>query len=350
MSEREQRGALVSPTRWGADLQSVLLAVGLLWAVTLLPVVRDTPLRIVVALVVALFVPGYALVAALFPERGPAVSDADTSTPVDGADDESDGDGTTGGIDVLERIVLSFGASIAVVPLVGLVLNFTPWGLRLVPVLVGLTVLTIPLTVFAAVRRVRLPPEVRFDPHPIAWLVAGVRGLATPEDRTDAVLNVLLVVSVLLAVGSVAYAVSDPGPDEEFTEFYLLTENETGDLVATNYPTNFTTGEPQSIVVGIGNEEGGSETYTVVTQLQRAEIREETVTVTESRELDRFSRELSDGVSTNVTREITPRELTGERLRLQFLLYRGDVPDSPTPANAYRETHLWVNVTAEKSG
>jgi uncharacterized membrane protein len=344
MSERTVGETLGSPTRWGTDLQSVLLVVGLLWAVTLLPVVSETPVRIVVALLVALFVPGYALIAALFPERGPAVSTAQSATL-----DESDSDEKAGGIDVLERVVLSFGASIAVVPLVGLVLNFTPWGLRLVPILTGLTTVTVPLTVLAARRRSRLPTDVRFDPHPVAWLVAALRGLTAPDDRTDAILNVLLVVSVLLAVGSVAYAVSDPTPDEEFTGFYLLTETETGELVAANYPTNFTTGESRSLVVGIENEEGQSETYTVVTQLQDVRIEGETVTVTDARELDRFSRELSDGTSVNLTRELTPDELTGERLRLQFLLYRGEIPETPDAASAYRETHLWVNVTAGNS-
>jgi uncharacterized membrane protein len=344
MSERNVEDGVGSPTRWARDLQLVLVVVVLLWGVTLFPVVRETPLRIVVALVVALFVPGYALIAALFPEQGPAVSDGSSATL-----DEPDSDEKADGIDVLERVVLSFGASIAVVPLVGLVLNFTPWGLRLVPILAGLTVVTVPLTVLAARRRSRLPADARFDPHPVAWLVAALRGLTAPDDRTDAILNVLLVVSVLLAVGSVAYAVSDPTPDEEFTEFYLLTETETGELVASNYPTNFTTGESRSVVVGIGNEEGQSETYTVVTQLQDVRIEGETVTVTDARELDRFGRELSDGASVNLTRELTPSELTGERLRLQFLLYRGEAPENPSPASAYRQTHLWVNVTADNS-
>lgn len=350
MSERNVGDTVSSPTHWATDLQSLLVTIVLLWGVTLLPVVRETPVRIVVALVVALFVPGYALIAALFPERGPSVSGDRTSATTDETDDATDTDDESGGIDVLERAVLSFGASIAVVPLVGLVLNFTPWGLRLVPILAGLTVLTVPLTVLAAVRRARLPSEERFDPHPVAWLVTGLRGLTAPDDRTDAVLNVLLVVSVLLAVGSVAYAVSDPGPEEQFTEFYLLTENETGDLVAADYPTNFTAGGSESLVVGIGNEEGQPETYTVVTQLQAVRIDDETVTVTEAHELDRFSREVLDGETVNATREIEPREVTGDRLRLQFLLYRGAVPETPNAASAYRETHLWVNVTDEDSG
>jgi uncharacterized membrane protein len=311
-----------------------------------LPVVRETPVRSIVALLIALFVPGYALIAALFPERGLPESDGDTSATTDETTPEEE----QSGIDVLERVTLSVGTSIALMLFVGLIVSFTPWGLQLVPILGGLTVLTVPATVLAAVRRSRLPSDVRFDPHPVSWIVGGIQGLTAPEDRTDTVLNVLLVVSILLAIGSLAYAVNDPPSGEQFTEFYLLTENETGDLVATGYPTNFTTGESRSIAVGIGNQEGEFETYTVVTQLQVVEIDGETMTVTDARELDRFNRELPDGASVSTTREITPRELTGERLRLQFLLYRGEVPTSPNQTNAYRETHLWVNVTATDSG
>ena len=35
---------------------------------------------------------------------------------------------------------------------------------------------------------------------------------------------------------------------------------------------------------------------------------------------------------------------TGDRLRLSFLLYRGSAQDDPSPANAYRETHIWISV------
>src|SRR5438034_9957229 len=60
------------------------------------------------AILLVLFVPGYVLTAALFPASyDPAKLD----------------------IDWIERIALSFGLSIAIVPLLGLLLNFTPFGI-----------------------------------------------------------------------------------------------------------------------------------------------------------------------------------------------------------------------------
>ena len=51
---------------------------------------------------------------------------------------------------------------IAVVPLIGLALNYTPFGIRLVPVLAVLSVFTVSLAVIAGVRRLGLPEGKRF--------------------------------------------------------------------------------------------------------------------------------------------------------------------------------------------
>ncbi|MEA1997888.1 MAG: DUF1616 domain-containing protein [Euryarchaeota archaeon] len=80
--------------------------------------------------------PRYSLVAALFPRL-----------------DDLDG---------IERIALSFGLSIAVVPLLGLGLNYTQYGIRLVPVLLGLSLFTILLALVAYMRRARISEAERF--------------------------------------------------------------------------------------------------------------------------------------------------------------------------------------------
>ena len=57
------------------------------------------------------------------------------------------------------RVALSFGLSIAVVPLLGLILNYTPWGIRLYPILLTLLVFTILLSVITIYRRNKLSLE-----------------------------------------------------------------------------------------------------------------------------------------------------------------------------------------------
>jgi len=317
-----------------ADLAGVLGVVLLTNLAVLLPVVSDTPVRIVAGLVFVLFIPGYAFIAALFPEAG--------SGPT--TDDETVSNPDADGIDGIERTALSFGLSIALVPLVGLVLNFTPWGIRLLPILVSLSGLTLVLTAVAAVRRWALPADKRFRVPYRAWLRAGHEELFSPASRTDAALNVLLVLSILLAAGSVGYAITVPKDGERFSEFYLLTENEDGELVADNYPTEFQQGEGRSLIVGIGNQEHERTEYTVVAELQRVERVGNETRVRERSELRRFQPTLGHNETWHRQHEVTP-EMTGEGLRLQYLLYRGAPPESINQSAAYREVHLWVNVT-----
>lgn len=339
-----------SVRRLPADLAAVLAVVALTNFAVLVPVVRETPLRIVFGLPFVLFVPGYAFVAALFPEAGvsPDESFESDTTGSEAAETASSRVRGRGGIDGIERVALSFGLSIAVVPLLGLVLNFTPWGIRLVPILVAVSGFTVACTAVAVWRRRDLPEEERFSVPYKEWTSKARSELLEPDTRTDAALNVLLVASVLLAAASVTYAVAVPKQGEAFTEFYLLTEDEDGDLVADDYPTEFVRGEPKPLVIGVGNHEHEPVDYTVVVELHRVRFEQANnstrVVVLEETELRRFHPSLPHNETWHRTYEVAPT-MTGENLRLAFLLYREDPPANPTVDNAYRETHLWVNVS-----
>jgi len=344
--------------RLPADLAAVVSLVILTNLAVLLPVVQETPLRVVFGLPFVLFIPGYVFIAALFPEAGESpVADADE------LGESTDGTGDRSGIDGIERVALSFGLSIAVVPLIGLVLNFTPWGIRLVPILVSVSGFTLIAAGIAAVRRRELPEEERFRVPYRAWIAAGREELFEPDSRGDAALNVLLVLSIVLATASVGYAVAVPKGGERFTELYLLTETDEGELVADDYPTEFVAGEPRSLVVGIGNHEHETVQYTVVAEIQRVEIERENVstpggtpvngstgvrnvsiTVLEDREVARFGPELNHNETWTRQHEVATT-LTGDRLRLTYLLYRDDPPADPTVDDAYRSIWLWVNVS-----
>jgi len=89
--------------------------------------------RWVLGSIFVLFIPGYVTVEALFP-RGRE-------------------------LDSIERFALSVGLSLALVPLVGLLLNYTPWGIRLTPIVISLTILTIGLAAIALARQYRISAE-----------------------------------------------------------------------------------------------------------------------------------------------------------------------------------------------
>jgi uncharacterized membrane protein len=119
------------------DNQVILIAV-VVATLLLIPLVAFTSggFRIAFGLLFALFFPGYALISALFPERD-----------------------RLGGI---ERLALSFGLSIAVVPLIGLILNFTPWGIKLYPIVISVTIFILIASAVAWYRQRKLAPDQRF--------------------------------------------------------------------------------------------------------------------------------------------------------------------------------------------
>jgi len=330
-----------------ADLAATAGLTILTVLVVFLPVVSETPLRVVFGLPFVLFIPGYAFIAALFPEAGTGPVD-DTDDGADGAGQSPTADDDSGsereGIDGIERVALSLGTSIAIVPLIGLVLNFTPWGIRLVPIVVSVSGFTLAMVWIAARRRWALQADDRFAVPYRDWLASGRSELFEPESQTDAALNVLLAVSVILAVASVGYVLAFPKPGEAFTEFYVLTEGDDGELVADDYPTEYTLGESKPIVVGIGNHEHRDVTYAWVVELQRVRVANNTTTVLEEQELDRFTRTVADNETVHTRYQVTPT-MTGERLRLAFMLYTDRAPANATVDGAYRELHLWVNVT-----
>lgn len=322
------------------DLVIVLLLDVLTGIFVFAPVIKETPIRAALGLPFVLFLPGYAFVAALFPEQGPSPAEDETEAETGRVDRLREGS-----IDGIERLALSFGLSIAISPLIGLVLNFTPFGIRLVPVVLAIGGFTLLATGIATARRNALLPEKRFSVPFQQWYTAIRAELFEPETQVDRILNLILVVSLVLAMSSVAYAVFVPKPGEAFTEFYLLTENESGDLTAANYPSNFTVGESKPLVVGITNQEHQQVNYSVVVQLQRVRTSNNSTEVLERETIERFQPTLSENETWTRRHNVTPT-MTGDRLRLAYLLYRGTAPSQPTVENAYRETHLWVNVTS----
>jgi uncharacterized membrane protein len=334
-----------------ADLAAVIVSVLLTVGAVFVPGINDSFLRVIIGLPFVLFLPGYAFIAALFPEAGDEPNE-DRGHADEGAqprpEEELEDIETRGGIDSLERIALAFGTSIAIVPLIGLVLNFTPWGIRTLPIVVSVGGFTVLSAAIASSRRQRVPEDDRFGVPYKTWFSSAKHELLEPDSRADGALNIVLVASLLLAAGSIGFAVGMPKKGESFSEFYLLTESEDGELVADDYPTEFTRGESKQLYVGIGNHEHETLNYTVVAELHRVQVQNNSTQVLERQELRRFQTRLGANETWQRNHTITP-QLTGERLRLTYLLYKGTAPTNPTVNNSYREVHLWVNVTARGS-
>jgi uncharacterized membrane protein len=155
--------------------------------------------------------------------------------------------------------------------------------------------------------------------------------------------TVLALLLAVLATSTLVGAVVTPTDGEQYTTLKLLTEDESGDLVADNYPREFEVGETRPVVVGIENHEQQRMTYTLVTQLQSTRLADSERVVEDTVELSRTSRTLSAGSSWETPQLIRPDRQDVDRVAI--LLYRGDPPANPSAESADRVVHFWITVT-----
>jgi uncharacterized membrane protein len=267
-----------------------------IFSVVLVPIVEFSSgaLRIALGLVFILFSPGYVLIAALFPRKS-----------------------AIGGI---ERIALSFGLSIAVVPLIGLALNYTPSGIRLYPILISVLAFIILMAIVAWYRRKKLSLQDRFQLRIIGKLPSLKKSWSN-KGKLDRVISILLVVAILGALGTLGFVITNPKVGEKFTEFYILG----ADGKADNYPKEIKLGNSAEVTVGIINREQELITYTV----------EVTIDGEDAITLGPFNLLIDEEWETSVT--LTPTT-TGRSQKIEFKLYKAGFDE------IYLSLHLWVDV------
>ncbi|MBA7467400.1 hypothetical protein ES707_02618 [subsurface metagenome] len=246
-------------------------------------------LRIILGLPFLLFFPGYTLIAALFIKKE--------------------------GMGSIERVALSFGLSIAVVPLIGLILNYTLWGIRTEPVLYSVASFILITSIIAWLRRGRLPEPERFGIEFQMRLPGWGGGV------WDRALSVILALAILGALGTLGYVIASPKVGERFTEFYI--EGLEGKAIG--YPKELVVGEEGKVIVGIINREHETVTYqveVVIDEIKNSEVGPVT--------LDH------DGEWEEIV-GFTPGR-AGDNQKVEFLLYKQGQNE------VYQRLHLWVDV------
>ena len=89
--------------------------------------------RNILGFILVLWLPGYTFIKALYPTKLAITTKKEN-------------------LETIERIALSFTMSIALVMITGLLLNYTPWGIRPTPITLSLLTLTVILAIVAANR------------------------------------------------------------------------------------------------------------------------------------------------------------------------------------------------------
>jgi uncharacterized membrane protein len=303
-----------------ADLTLVVVCLVASIVAIYLPLLNATPLRIMLALPIILFIPGYCLIAALFPKN----------------DD----------IDLIERMVLSIGLSIVVVPLIGLGLNFTSWGIRLNPIVISVTLFTLVMLLIAFYQRAHVPFEERFR-FPFLEIGGTIRKEIFPSGggMVERILSAILTLLILIAIITTIYVITVPREGERFTEFFILGENRT----AADYPDEITVGQNYPIYVSVGNHEYRNITYTIETWMIRTEFDNVTNSsyIMTMDPIDQLSLTLPHNENTIIPYNISAKK--PDYNRVDFLLFDEIVPGFNVTGDdrinaSYRNLHLWVTV------
>jgi uncharacterized membrane protein len=309
----------------------------MLWSFILIPVALlniEGTARIILGLPFTLFILGYVLIFALFPTRK-----------------------TDSGIDIIERIVLSFGLSIAIVSFILFVLNYTPWGIRLEPVLLSIFIFIIGVGSVAIYRWIKTIPYERF-------IISVDLSLPKSERKLDRALTIILAAMIIIAVASLIYVTATPKTGEKFTELYILGK----EIKATNYPSNLAVGENCTVIIGVVNHEYRIINYTIeVWLINQTVVYNESTDENETRYNHMWFMDKK-----NVMLDHTPLDIevswepqweyhytfnirrNGD-FKLAFLLFTTTTPSYSYDEDykdiaeqkinsAYRANHLWINI------
>ncbi len=273
-------------------------------------------IRKVLGLLFILFLPGYAFISFLFPEKRD--------------------------LDVVERIALSFGLSIAIVPLIGLLLNYTQFGIRLIPVLLCLTFFNIIFALFAIQRRFKARdpfiPKIEVK-KAVGW---------DEMSKFDKILTVILIISIVVSIAVLVYIIVTPKQSEKFTEFYILGPNGK----AADYPTNLIVGQNATVILGVVNHEGKIMNYTIEIWLVNATYTNNKTVIHHMYFLDRFNITLKP-IPVNINGNWTPEweakynfsiNKTGY-YKIWFLLFKNNEPPLPSKPVKMKD---YVGTFAEK--
>jgi uncharacterized membrane protein len=246
--------------------------------------------RIILGVIFLLIFPGYTLMAALFPGKK--------------------------SMTYIERAGLTFVLSFALVALIGLVLNYTPWGVRLTPVTLSMTIIILILSGIAFVRRRNLSESKRFIPQ-INIRMPGWRNTS----RFEKVLSIGMVVVLLGAIYMLVYLVTQPMTGQAFTEFYIVSPK----AILENNPYELILKDQLEITLAIENHENTNTSYNLVVTFDGKET--QTIGPKVLTDEEKWSDQIT----------LSPSKV-GDNQKVEFLLYKGEesVP--------YLTLRLWLDV------
>ncbi|MCX9081102.1 MAG: DUF1616 domain-containing protein [Candidatus Methanoperedens sp.] len=275
----------------------------------LLPPYNETPLRIIFALPLLLFMPGYMFIAAMFPKRGE--------------------------LGAIERFTLSIGLSIAITVFDGFGLNYTQWGFRPNSITISLSIIIGIFFMITIIQRWRYGKEsYSFSLEDIRSFYYTLKNKETETgpDHDPALEKMLIktmIIAILIVTSMLIYAKVTQEP-EKFTALYILGANGK----AENYTTEVSIGETSTILVGVENYEHAYVNYSLIVTMGGINLTREDINLGHGEKWLKnvtFIPELTSSIA-----------FVGvNKSKLEFQLLKDNV--------SYRSVHLLVNTNLDSA-
>jgi uncharacterized membrane protein len=249
----------------------------------LVPPLNKTPAWMLPGSLFVCLIPGYLLLEIMFPRN----------------DD----------LELIERLALSFGSSLILTSIIGLIFNYTQWGIRLELILLVIAVFCLFLCFITLARRKKLP-----------------LGLRISIPSMEKMLSIFLIICILMTVGAAAYTLlkpgSTPGKDNKtnLTDFYIKKI----DSNASAYTLNLVSGEETTLNMILVNQEGSAVNYNILVRVNNSILKQDNITLQNNQKMK---------IPVNFT-----AGLPGEK-NIEFILYK------PPNKNPYQKKIVKLKVT-----
>jgi len=294
------------------SLLTIILVIG----ITLIP---SNIVRIIIGLPFLLFFPGYTLLEALYIKKED--------------------------LGLTEKLALSTGISIAIVALIGFILNYTNWGIKPDLVLYSIAGFILIMTVIALIIRVIKHNKPGFTIEYIfdLTILSNIRQMRS--------FSLILIILILGAAGILGYNAVNLQARETYSEFYILGINgqakdypveyilENGQVQNVRYDNDASFSERAArIIIGIINNEAIQEIYHITAKIdgKPLDLQYQGLTV---RTLGPI--ELNPGEKWEQEVQFAPQR-TGTNQEVQFVLLKNE---NDTVENVLQ---IWIDVKEAK--
>ncbi len=252
---------------------------------TLIIVFLSDFFKVLIGLPYVLFVPGYLMTTVFFPKSD--------------------------NIEGFARLTLSVGLSIIIVPLIGLINNYLPWGITLLPMMISLTVFNIIFIVLGWLIRKKLPAKQRFS----------IQSILKQEFKKNRIMNSLMLFVCFTILITLICIIFAPNKSDCFTQFYITGQDGT----ASGYPKILTTGKAEFVKLNVENNENKKTDYKIVIKIDGS--------ITQTKNISLNHLEKWDDVISIISN--TPKDA----VKVDFVLYKDNEFKTP-----YRQLYFWIKV------